>query len=100
MSEGQFSKTTRRSFLGTATVATAATLAVPVGGAARNADIPSGTGLGSSGSFTTALLKALYAHRMRLIEPRSWRSWRAKSRSIGSVSRSASRTSISPHTAA
>lgn len=33
------------------------------------ADIPSGTGLGSSGSFTTALLKALYAHRMRLIQP-------------------------------
>ncbi len=29
------------------------------------ADIPAGTGLGSSGSFTTALLKALYAHRMR-----------------------------------
>jgi D-glycero-alpha-D-manno-heptose-7-phosphate kinase len=26
------------------------------------ADIPSGTGLGSSGSFTTALLKALHAH--------------------------------------
>lgn len=26
------------------------------------ADIPSGTGLGSSGSFTTALLKALYTH--------------------------------------
>src|SRR5258706_10227984 len=34
------------------------------------ADIPSGTGLGSSGSFTTALLKALYVHRMRQIEPR------------------------------
>ncbi len=33
------------------------------------ADIPSGTGLGSSGSFTTALLKALYAHRKRLILP-------------------------------
>jgi D-glycero-alpha-D-manno-heptose-7-phosphate kinase len=33
------------------------------------ADIPAGTGLGSSGSFTTALLKALYAHRMRLILP-------------------------------
>ena len=32
-------------------------------------DIPSGTGLGSSGSFTTALLKALYAHRRRLILP-------------------------------
>jgi D-glycero-alpha-D-manno-heptose-7-phosphate kinase len=31
------------------------------------ADIPSGTGLGSSGSFTTALLKALYAHRRRHI---------------------------------
>jgi D-glycero-alpha-D-manno-heptose-7-phosphate kinase len=34
------------------------------------ADIPSGTGLGSSGSFTTALLKALYAHRKRLIHAR------------------------------
>src|SRR5512136_1913712 len=33
------------------------------------ADIPAGTGLGSSGSFTTALLKALYAHRRRLIQP-------------------------------
>ena len=29
------------------------------------ADIPAGTGLGSSGSFTTALLKALYTHRRR-----------------------------------
>src|SRR5687767_15834258 len=33
------------------------------------ADIPSGTGLGSSGSFTTALLKALYAHKKNLIHP-------------------------------
>jgi D-glycero-alpha-D-manno-heptose-7-phosphate kinase len=33
------------------------------------ADIPAGTGLGSSGSFTTALLKALYAHRRRLLTP-------------------------------
>jgi len=33
------------------------------------ADIPAGTGLGSSGSFTTALLKSLYAHRRRLIHP-------------------------------
>ena len=33
------------------------------------ADIPAGTGLGSSGSFTTALLKALYAHRRGLIHP-------------------------------
>lgn len=31
------------------------------------ADIPSGTGLGSSGSFTTALLKCLYAHRKRYL---------------------------------
>jgi D-glycero-alpha-D-manno-heptose-7-phosphate kinase len=33
------------------------------------ADIPAGTGLGSSGSFTTALLKALYAYRRDLIHP-------------------------------
>jgi len=33
------------------------------------ADIPAGTGLGSSGSFVTALLKALYAHRRQLIHP-------------------------------
>lgn len=31
------------------------------------ADIPAGTGLGSSGSFTTALLKALHAHRRNLM---------------------------------
>lgn len=34
------------------------------------ADIPAGTGLGSSGSFTTSLLKALHAHRKQLIHPR------------------------------
>ena len=33
------------------------------------ADIPAGTGLGSSGSFGTALIKALYAHRRRLLHP-------------------------------
>jgi len=33
------------------------------------ADIPSGTGLGSSGSFTTALLKALHAHKKNLVHP-------------------------------
>ncbi|MEO7145002.1 MAG: galactokinase [Bryobacteraceae bacterium] len=33
------------------------------------ADIPSGTGLGSSGSFTTALLKALHAYRKNLVHP-------------------------------
>lgn len=34
------------------------------------ADIPAGTGLGSSGSFTTALLKALHTHRRNLVHPR------------------------------
>jgi D-glycero-alpha-D-manno-heptose-7-phosphate kinase len=33
------------------------------------ADIPAGTGLGSSGSFTTALLKAFHAHTRNLIHP-------------------------------
>lgn len=33
------------------------------------ADIPAGTGLGSSGSFTTALLRALYAHRKHSVHP-------------------------------
>jgi D-glycero-alpha-D-manno-heptose-7-phosphate kinase len=33
------------------------------------ADIPAGTGLGSSGSFTTALLKALHAHEKNLVPP-------------------------------
>jgi D-glycero-alpha-D-manno-heptose-7-phosphate kinase len=33
------------------------------------ADIPAETGLGSSGSFTTALLKGLHAHRRKVIQP-------------------------------
>jgi D-glycero-alpha-D-manno-heptose-7-phosphate kinase len=33
------------------------------------ADIPAGTGLGSSGSFTTALLRALHAFKKNLIHP-------------------------------
>src|SRR5215467_2671063 len=33
------------------------------------ADIPAGTGLGSSGSFTTALLRALHAHQKRAVQP-------------------------------
>lgn len=33
------------------------------------ADIPSGTGLGSSGSFTTALLKALHSYKKNLVHP-------------------------------
>ena len=34
------------------------------------ADIPAGTGLGSSGSFTTALIKTLYTHYKRNIHPK------------------------------
>jgi D-glycero-alpha-D-manno-heptose-7-phosphate kinase len=36
---------------------------------ASMADIPAGTGLGSSGSFTTALLKALHAYQKKVILP-------------------------------
>ena len=32
------------------------------------ADIPSGTGLGSSGSFTTGLIAALYSHKGHYID--------------------------------
>lgn len=34
------------------------------------ADIPAGTGLGSSGSFTTALIKALYGFEKKIISPK------------------------------
>ncbi|MDR2068021.1 MAG: hypothetical protein LBP41_03470 [Holosporaceae bacterium] len=34
------------------------------------ADIPAGTGLGSSGSFTVALARAMYMHRRQLISPK------------------------------
>ena len=33
------------------------------------ADIPAGTGLGSSGSFTTALLKALHVYKKNIVRP-------------------------------
>ncbi|MGO8839367.1 MAG: galactokinase [Limisphaerales bacterium] len=36
---------------------------------ASMADIPAGTGLGSSGSFTVSLLKALHAHKKNLVHP-------------------------------
>ena len=36
---------------------------------ASMADIPAGTGLGSSGSFTLSLLKALHAHKKHLVHP-------------------------------
>ena len=34
------------------------------------ADIPAGTGLGSSGSFTTALLRSLYTYQHKTVQPR------------------------------
>lgn len=37
---------------------------------ASMADIPAGTGLGSSGSFTTALLRALHAYKNTIVHPR------------------------------
>jgi len=37
---------------------------------ASMADIPAGTGLGSSGSFTTALLKALHTYKKNIIHPK------------------------------
>jgi D-glycero-alpha-D-manno-heptose-7-phosphate kinase len=36
---------------------------------ASMADIPAGSGLGSSGSFATALLKALHVHARRIVVP-------------------------------
>ena len=35
------------------------------------ADIPAGTGLGSSGSFTTALLKALHTYKKNIVHPQA-----------------------------
>ena len=64
------------------------------------ADIPAGTGLGSSGSFTTALLQALYAHTPQSCIHGNWPSRPATSRSIGWANRSASRINISRHLAA
>ena len=36
---------------------------------ASMADIPAGTGLGSSGSFTTALLRTLHAYQKNIVSP-------------------------------
>jgi D-glycero-alpha-D-manno-heptose-7-phosphate kinase len=38
---------------------------------ASMADIPAGTGLGSSGSFTTALLRALHAYQKNIVSPQT-----------------------------
>lgn len=38
---------------------------------ASMADIPAGTGLGSSGSFTTALLRAIHAYQKNLVSPQT-----------------------------
>src|SRR5256885_3968619 len=49
------------------------------------ADIPAGTGLGSSGSFTTALLKALNTFKKNLVHPAELRS---EERRVGKECRS------------
>ena len=38
---------------------------------ASMADIPAGTGLGSSGSFTTALLRALHTYQKNIVSPQA-----------------------------
>ena len=55
------------------------------------ADIPAGTGLGSSGSFTTALLKALHAWKHDLIHPEQLAAEACCIELSGSGNRSASR---------
>ena len=62
------------------------------------ADIPAGTGLGSSGSFTTALLKAFRILSNEILSiPKNLRRRPVRSRSSFSRSRSANRTSISAY---
>ena len=65
------------------------------------ADIPAGTGLGSSGSFAVGRVAgAPRAPARDRVERRARRARRAPSRSTGSASRSGSRTSTSPRSAA
>ena len=65
------------------------------------ADVPAGTGMGSSGAYTVCLLKALALASAHVDHARARSpSRRARSRSTSSRSRSASRTSTSPRTAA
>ena len=65
------------------------------------ADVPAGTGMGSSGAYTVCLLKGLAHARQHLDHARrSSPRPRARSRSTCSASRSASRTRTSPRTAA
>ena len=60
------------------------------------ADIPAGTGLGSSGSFSTALLKASVPTSDVCCTRTSSPSSHARSKSIGLMNPSANRTSTSP----
>ena len=61
----------------------------------RVADVPAGTGLGSSGAYTVCLLKALAIAGRGRSRPAASPRRRARSRSTSSASRSASRTSTS-----
>ena len=51
------------------------------------ADIPSGTGLGSSGAFTVGLLRAIYAFRRDHVTPATWPRRRVTSKSTAGAGR-------------
>ena len=83
MSDGQSAKTTRRSFLGTATVATAATLAAPVGGAADNAGRANSAGLTKVAAVNSA--NENLAAAAKVVTGRSQRQWPSPRRDISSL---------------
>ena len=60
------------------------------------ADIPTGTGLGSSGTFTVGLLKAIYAQRREHVSSADLAEEASRSRSTFLVERSANRINTSP----
>jgi D-glycero-alpha-D-manno-heptose-7-phosphate kinase len=64
------------------------------------ADIPAGTGLGSSGSFATALLRALHTRQRNVISPHTLAEQACHIEITCFSNRSASRTSSSPRMAA
>ena len=63
------------------------------------ADIPGGTGLGSSSTFTVGLLHAMKAHVGIFSPPKIWPQKRLASKSMNWVSQSANKISTQPLTA-
>ena len=64
---------------------------------ASMADVPAGTGLGSSSSYAVGLLSGLHAMKKEAVAMRNWQKRPAISRSTGSASRSASKINTWPH---